>query len=169
MCVNRVNLKHSMDIKLGAEYLYIIFASIFFVSLGIIADLRYLQPDMMLFIVVLCVVALATKILGCGLPAKFMGMTWKESMMIGVGMTPRGEVAMIVGLIALNHFKELAEATADPARSAELLALGNELFIAIVVVSLVTTIIVPLIFNGIFFRKERKEAQACAANLRTHT
>ena len=89
--------------------------------------------------------------------------------MIGVGMTPRGEVAMIVGLIALNHFKELAEATADPSRSAELLALGNELFIAIVVVSLVTTIIVPLIFNGVFFRKERKEAQACAANLRTHT
>ncbi|HJJ74668.1 MAG TPA: cation:proton antiporter, partial [Methanocorpusculum sp.] len=169
VCVNRVDLKHSMDIKLGAEYLYIIFASIFFVSLGIIADLRYLQPDMILFIVVLCVVALATKILGCGLPAKFMGMTWKESMMIGVGMTPRGEVAMIVGLIALNHFKELAEAAVNPAEAAELLAIGNELFIAIVVVSLVTTIIVPLIFNGIFFRKERKEAQACAAEIRTHT
>ena len=169
VCVNRVDLKHSMDIKLGAEYLYIIFASIFFVSLGIIADLRYLQPDMILFIVVLCVVALATKILGCGLPAKFMGMTWKESMMIGVGMTPRGEVAMIVGLIALNHFKELAEAAVNPAEAAELLAIGNELFIAIVVVSLVTTIVVPLIFNGIFFRKERKEAQACAAEIRTHT
>jgi Kef-type K+ transport system membrane component KefB len=63
----------------------------------------------------------------------------------------------------------MAAATTDPARSAELLALGNELFIAIVVVSLVTTIIVPLIFNGIFFRKERKEAQACAAEIKTHT
>ncbi|HJJ71180.1 MAG TPA: cation:proton antiporter, partial [Methanocorpusculum sp.] len=129
----------------------------------------YLQADMLIFIIVLCIVALATKILGCGLPAKLMGMNWKESMMIGVGMTPRGEVAMIVGLIALNHFKDLAVATTDPARSAELLALGNELFIAIVVVSLVTTIIVPLIFNGIFFRKERKEALACAAEIKTHT
>ena len=89
--------------------------------------------------------------------------------MIGVGMTPRGEVAMIVGLIALNHFKELAEATVNPAEAAELLAIGHELFIAIVVVSLVTTIVVPLTFNGIFFRKERKEAQACAAEIRTHT
>lgn len=168
VCVNRVNLKHSMDIKLGAEYLYIIFASIFFVSLGIIADLRYLQTNMVLFIIVLCVVALATKIIGCGLPAKFMGMNWKEAMMIGVGMTPRGEVAMIVGLIALNHFKDLAAVATDPTRSSELLALGNELFIAIVVVSLVTTIIVPLIFNGIFFRKERKEAQSCAMELKTH-
>ena len=62
----------------------------------------------------------------------------------------------------------MAAATADPVHAAELLAIGNELFIAIVVVSLVTTIVVPLIFNGIFFRKERKEAQACAAEIQTH-
>ncbi|HJK84960.1 MAG TPA: cation:proton antiporter, partial [Methanocorpusculum sp.] len=52
VCVNRVSLKHSLDIKLGAEYLYIIFAAIFFVSLGIIVDLQYLfeKPEMLWFI-----------------------------------------------------------------------------------------------------------------------
>ncbi|MDO5846576.1 MAG: cation:proton antiporter, partial [Methanocorpusculum sp.] len=86
----------------------------------------------------------------------------RDSLIIGFGMAPRGEVAMIVGLIALNHFKEMAAATTDAGQSAALLQLGNEIFIAIVVVSLVTTIIVPLIFNGVFFRKERKEKEACA-------
>lgn len=157
VCVNRVSLKHSMDIKLGAEYLYIIFASIFFVSLGIIADLRYITPDMLLFIGVLCVVAVITKVVGCGLPSKLMGMSWRDSLIVGIGMMPRGEVAMIVGLIALTHFKELAAACADPTQAASYLQQGNEIFISVVVVSLVTTIIVPLLFNGIFFRKDRKK------------
>ncbi|HJJ54885.1 MAG TPA: cation:proton antiporter, partial [Methanocorpusculum sp.] len=148
---------HSMDIKLGSEYLYIIFASIFFVSLGVIADLRYITPDMLLFIGVLCVVAVLTKVIGCGIPAKLTGMSWRDSLVVGFGMTPRGEVAMIVGLIALNHFQDLAAATTDAVQSAKYLQVGNEIFLAIVVVSLVTTIIVPLIFNGVFFRKERKK------------
>ena len=156
-CVSRVKLKHSMDIKLGSEYLYIIFASIFFVSLGVIADLRYITPDMLLFIGVLCVVAVLTKVIGCGIPAKLTGMSWRDSLVVGFGMTPRGEVAMIVGLIALNHFQDLAAATTDAVQSAKYLQVGNEIFLAIVVVSLVTTIIVPLIFNGVFFRKERKK------------
>lgn len=162
VCVNRVRLNHSMDIKLGAEYLYIIFASIFFVSLGIIADLSYLTVDMLGFIGILCVVAVVTKVFGCGLPSKMMGMSWRDSLMIGFGMTPRGEVAMIVGLIALNHFRDLAAATTDAAQKTLYLQQGNEIFIAIVVVSLVTTIIVPLIYKGIFFRGDRKSA-TCSA------
>ena len=167
VCVSRVSLKHSMDIKLGSEYLYIIFASIFFVSLGIMADLRYITPEMIGFIVMLCLVAIITKVIGCGLPAKCMGMSWKDSMIIGFGMTPRGEVAMIVGLIALDHFKEMAAQTTDQAIASGLLQIGNEIFIAIVVVSLVTTIIVPLIYNGIFFRKERRETKELAEKLQT--
>ena len=161
ICVNRVSLKHSMDIKLGAEYLYIIFAAIFFVSLGIIADLRYLTPDMILFIVILTIVAVITKVVGCGLPAKLTGMGWKDSAVIGFGMTPRGEVAMIVGLIALNHFQEMAAKAADPLEAEHLLQLGNELFIAIVVISLVTTVIVPLVYKGLFFRGEKPKSVVC--------
>ncbi|HJJ29554.1 MAG TPA: cation:proton antiporter, partial [Methanocorpusculum sp.] len=142
-------------------YLYIIFAAIFFVSLGIIADLRYLTQDMILFIAILTVVAVITKVIGCGLPSKLMGMSWRDSALIGFGMTPRGEVAMIVGLIALNRFQEMAASAVNPAEAELLLQLGNELFIAIVVISLVTTVIVPLIYKGFFFRGEKTKSVAC--------
>ncbi|HJK67606.1 MAG TPA: hypothetical protein O0Y13_00830, partial [Methanocorpusculum sp.] len=37
-----------------------------------------------------------------------------------------------------------------------LLQLGNEVFIAIVLMSLVTTVIVPLVYRGWFFKAEKK-------------
>ncbi|HJK10412.1 MAG TPA: cation:proton antiporter [Methanocorpusculum sp.] len=158
VCVNRVSLKHSLDIKLGAEYLYIIFAAIFFVSLGIIVDLQYLfeKPEMLWFIIALIAVAIITKVIGCGLPARILGMNTRDSLIIGFGMAPRGEVAMIVGLIALTHFQEMAEAATDVVQKEYLLQLGNEVFIAIVLMSLVTTVIVPLVYRGWFFKAEKK-------------
>ena len=48
-----VRLSHSHDLKAGAEYLQIIFASIFFVSLGVLADFRALTPEIVLFVVAL--------------------------------------------------------------------------------------------------------------------
>jgi Kef-type K+ transport system membrane component KefB len=167
VCVNRVSLKHSLDIKTGSEYLYIIFASIFFVSLGIIADLRYITPEMILFIVILTLVAIVTKVVGCGLPAKLMGMGWKDSAAIGFGMMPRGEVAMIVGLIALAHFQEMAAAALDPLEAANLVTLGNEVFIAIVVVSLMTTIILPMIYTGILSKDKKQKPDVCEQNPET--
>ncbi len=156
VCVNRVSLKHSLDIKLGAEYLYIIFAAIFFVSLGIIVDLHFLTPEMIWFIIALIIVAIITKVVGCGIPAKFLGMNTRDSLIIGFGMAPRGEVAMIVGLIALTHFQEMAAAATDIVQKEHLLQMGNEVFIAIVLMSLVTTIIVPLVYRGWLFRSEKK-------------
>ena len=85
-----VRLIHCRDIKEGAEYLQIIFASIFFVSLGVLADLRQLTPGIVIFLVVLIVVAIVTKVIGCGIPAKLMGMSTKDSLIVGFGMAPRG-------------------------------------------------------------------------------
>ena len=156
VCVNRVSLKHSLDIKLGAEYLYIIFAAIFFVSLGIIADLRFLTPEMLWFILALIIVAIITKVIGCGLPARLLGMNGRDALIVGFGMAPRGEVAMIVGLIALTHFQDMAAAATDAVEQAHLLQLGNEVFIAIVLMSLITTVIVPMVYRGWFFKNEKK-------------
>ena len=52
---------------------------------------------------VLTIVALLTKFIGCGVPAKLQGIGIRNSLIIGVGMVPRGEVAMIVALIGLNQ------------------------------------------------------------------
>ncbi len=55
----------------------------------------------------------------------------------------------------------MAAAAVDPTESAHLLQLGNELFIAIVVVSLVTTVIVPMIYRGFFFKGEKPKPLTC--------
>ena len=59
--VGNVELRQSKDYREGAEYLHIIFASIFFVSLGIIADFNAMTRDVMLFLAVLTVVAVLTR------------------------------------------------------------------------------------------------------------
>jgi Kef-type K+ transport system membrane component KefB len=135
-----VELSHSRNFKEGAEYLQIIFASIFFVSLGIIADLKAVTPEIAVFLIVLTLIAIITKVLGCGIPARLMGMSRKDSLIVGFGMAPRGEVAMIVALIGL-----------------EAGIIGQGIYIALVLMSLLTTIITPVIYRNWFF-KEKQEA-----------
>ncbi|PKL58636.1 MAG: cation:proton antiporter, partial [Methanomicrobiales archaeon HGW-Methanomicrobiales-4] len=98
-----VVLTQGKNLKDGADYLQIIFASIFFVSLGVIADFHALTPAIMTFVIVLTVVAIITKVFGCGIPAYLCGMSVKDSLIVGFGMSPRGEVAMIVALIGLQE------------------------------------------------------------------
>ncbi|MCM2467004.1 cation:proton antiporter [Methanoculleus oceani] len=130
-----VGLRNSKDVREGAEYLQIIFASIFFVSLGILADFQALTPDIIIFLVALTLVAIATKVIGCGLPARAMGMCREDSLIIGFGMAPRGEVAMIVALIGLDSG-----------------LIGQGVFVAIVLMSLLTTIVTPIVYRNWFFR-----------------
>ena len=66
-----VRLYRSKSLKEGAEYLQIIFASIFFVSLGILADFHALTPEVVVFLIALTIVAIITKVVGCGIPADF--------------------------------------------------------------------------------------------------
>ncbi len=132
-----VNLKKSRDLKEGAEYLQIIFASIFFISLGVLVDIHELTSSAVLFLLALTLVAIITKAVGCGLPARFLGYSNRDAMIIGFGMSPRGEVAMIVGLIGLSGG-----------------IIGQDIYISIVFMSLLTTIITPLIYQNWFFRKE---------------
>ena len=136
-----VRLVHCRDIKEGAEYLQIIFASIFFVSLGILADLKQLTPGIVLFLAALIVVAILTKLIGCGIPAKLMGMSSKDSLVIGFGMAPRGEVAMIVALIGLQQS-----------------IIDQGLYVSLVLMSLVTTIVTPIIYRNWLFRGEQPAA-----------
>lgn len=132
-----VHLVHGRDIKEGAEYLQIIFASIFFVSLGILADLHQLTPGIAIFFIALVIVAIITKLVGCGIPAKLMGMSTKDSLIIGFGMAPRGEVAMIVALIGLQQA-----------------IIDQGLYVSLVLMSLVTTIVTPLIYRNWLFRRD---------------
>jgi Kef-type K+ transport system membrane component KefB len=132
-----VELRQSRSLKEGAEYLQIIFASIFFVSLGIIADFHALTPGIVLFLGALIVVAVVTKVIGCGLPARLAGLCTKDALIVGFGMAPRGEVAMIVALIGLEQG-----------------IIGQGLYVVLVLMSLVTTLVTPVVYRNWFYRGE---------------
>jgi len=88
----------------GARYLEAVFTPIFFISLGLAVNLQVVwgTPELLLFTIVLAVVALISKVAGCAIPARLQGMSRHESLAIGWGMTPRGEVGLIVAVTALN-------------------------------------------------------------------
>ena len=86
---NYINNKVS---KLG----YLFFSPIFFASVGLKADVRGITPNLVLFALALVVIAIITKILGCGIGAKLFKFNNTEALAIGIGMVSRGEVALIV-------------------------------------------------------------------------
>jgi len=120
----------------GAEHLQIIFASIFFVSLGVIMDIRVITLNLLWFVLALSAVAILTKVIGCGIPAIIQRMSIKDSMIIGTGMVPRGEVAMIVALIGLSQN-----------------LINQSTYSALILMSLLTTIIAPLILRNWLFKR----------------
>ena len=81
---------------------YVMFAPVFFVSIGLKTDISGLTPEILLFCVCFVAVALITKIIGCGLAAKICRFSWGDSLKVGVGMMTRGEVALIVAQKGLD-------------------------------------------------------------------
>jgi len=131
-----VHLKRAHIFKEGAEHLQIIFAAIFFISLGVIMDLHAVTAKLLVFVAVLTLVAIAAKIISCGGAARVLGMKTRESIIIGVGMVPRGEVAMIVALIGLNQA-----------------LITQSTYSALILVSLLSTVIPPVILRNWLFKK----------------
>ncbi len=130
-----INLIHSKDLKNGAEYLHIIFAAIFFVSLGIIVNLHAVTSRIILFTALLTLVAILTKVVGCSAGGKIFKLSTRDSLIVGFGMSPRAEVAMIIALIGLTKG-----------------IITQDVYVAIIMVSLLTTVITPIVLRNWSFK-----------------
>lgn len=118
---------------------YLLLSPIFFASIGLKVVLPEMNLEIILFTVIICVVAVLTKVIGCGLGAKICKYTNKESLQIGVGMISRGEVALIV------------------ANKGEAVGLMSDKFFApIVIMVVLTTIITPVLLKVVF--KDKNDA-----------
>lgn len=118
---------------------YLLLSPIFFASIGLKVVLPKMNLEIILFTVIICVVAVLTKVIGCGLGAKICKYTNKESLQIGVGMISRGEVALIV------------------ANKGEAVGLMSDKFFApIVIMVVLTTIITPVLLKVVF--KDKNDA-----------
>lgn len=81
---------------------YMIFGPVFFASIGLKTSIDSLDGNILLFSLGFVIVALITKIIGCGLMAKLCRFQFQDSLKIGVGMMTRGEVALIVAQKGLS-------------------------------------------------------------------
>jgi len=119
---------------------------IFFASIGLGLDLSALGLALP-FTLVLLMVALVSKIIGCGLPARLLKFSYKESLAIGSGMMARGEVGLIVASLAL------AAGLFDIATPTK--PIVTALFSSVVVAIIVSTVLAP--FGLKFFLKPKPE------------
>ncbi|MEW6329564.1 MAG: cation:proton antiporter [Candidatus Micrarchaeota archaeon] len=78
-----------------------LFTPIFFITLGMMVDVAALGPFLVPILLV-TILALLTKLIGCGLAARLLGSSLNESVVVGIGMVPRGEIALIIALYGLT-------------------------------------------------------------------
>ena len=75
-------------------------APFFFFSMGARLDIGLFDRRLIISALILSALAFVSKLIGCGLPVLYAG--WKTALKVGVGMTPRGEVGLIVALVGLQ-------------------------------------------------------------------
>ena len=108
-----------------ATVAYGIFVPIFFVSIGLQANVNDVLGAPLL-VIVLTVLAVLTKLVGGGIGARIGGINWKNSWLVGAGMISRGEVALVLAGVALSSG-----------------AVNTSIFSALVVMAVVTTLVTP--------------------------
>lgn len=117
---------------------YMLLSPIFFASIGLKVDGKAVASMSLLIVVyavVLTIIAIITKVIGCGLGAKVCGYKNYQCLRIGVGMISRGEVALIVAN-----------------KGIEAGLMSSELVAPVIIVVIATTIITPIILKPVFMR-----------------
>jgi Kef-type K+ transport system membrane component KefB len=99
---------------------------IFFASIGLAADLRTIPP-VLPFALALLAVAIIGKLVGSGIGARVGGLEGSESVLVGIGMIGRGEVALVAATLGLRSG-----------------AIDDGVYAAVVLIALATTLIAPL-------------------------
>jgi Kef-type K+ transport system membrane component KefB len=109
-------------------------APFFFFLMGAQLDLHAFTGEVWLVAGVITLLAVVAKVGGCGLPVLREG--WTNALKVGLGMTPRGEVALIIALVGLK------------------LGMISQRAYAIVIVMTVITTLLPLPLLRMLFRRD---------------
>lgn len=108
---------------------YGLFVPIFLVKIGMDAHLESVGPVIGM-VAAVSLSAIVAKFFGCALGARVCGLTSHQSLVVGAGMVPRGEVALIVASLALQAN-----------------VVSTTVFAATIVVVLVTALVTPLLLR----------------------
>lgn len=99
---SRTDMGVMIQEKLHGVYQFLV--PVFFVVMGMMVNVTEFAKEGVLFAgLVYTAVAVLAKVIGCGLPTLFFGFTPVGALRVGLGMVPRGEVALIIAGIAAAH------------------------------------------------------------------
>ena len=119
-------------------------APVFFASIGLHLDVAAFA-NIPMFLLILIVAAVGCKLVGAGAIARWVGLSGKDSLIVGIGMSGRGAVELIIADIALR-----AGLFSQPDPTPPIVA---NLFSAIVIMAVVTTLITPIGLRFIMSRE----------------
>lgn len=128
------HVKHQIEDATNA-LAYAFLVPIFFVSVGLQTDLSRFPLDALPFATIILILAVISKVVGCGLGARFGGFNQQESFRLGVCMISRGEVGLIIASLGV---------------SSGILKLDQPLFASLFLVILLTTVVTPPMVRRIF-------------------
>jgi Kef-type K+ transport system membrane component KefB len=118
-------------------------APFFFFAIGAQLDVRLFRGDVLMAALVVSGLAVFSKIVGCGLPA--LGEGRLAALSVGVGMMPRGEVALIVAMVGLE-----AKVVSPP------------VYAIVVFMTAITTVLAPPLLRYLFRKQSGNPAPAPA-------
>ena len=124
---------------------YVLLSPVFFASIGLKVVLPKMNFTIVAFAVVLTIVAILTKIIGCGIGAKICGYQNYQAKRIGIGMISRGEVALIVA-----------------SKGMAVGLMSQDLYGPVIITVVITTIVTPILLKVVFNEKEDKVPQKAA-------
>ena len=109
------------------DKLEIIFAPLFFAIIGAQVNLTGINLDVLFLSAIIIVVAIFSKLAGCGLPALVFLRNRSKAMKVGIGMISRGEVGLIVAGIGVTSG-----------------VLSSNIYTTVIIMVAITTLITPV-------------------------
>ena len=112
---------------------YMLFGPVFFASIGLKTNIEGVDSALIVFSIAFVIVALVSKIIGCGIMSKLCGFKGMDCLKIGVGMMTRGEVALIVAQKGLSVG-----------------LMSSQYFTAVILLIIISSVSVPIILKLIY-------------------
>ncbi|PWJ11598.1 cation:proton antiporter [Ruminococcus flavefaciens] len=125
---------------------YMFFAPVFFVSIGLKTDFSNVDSSMIVFSIGFVIVAMLSKVIGCGLASKCFRYSWTDCLKIGAGMMTRGEVALIITNKGLG-----------------LGIIDSSYFTAVILLIIVSSIVTPVVLKLLFGKSDKGTKEAALA------
>jgi Kef-type K+ transport system membrane component KefB len=113
------------------EHLAVFFVPLFFIVTGANVNPYAMLSGNFLLIGILSLGAVASKLVGCGIPAQYFLKSREKGLRVGYGMISRGEIGLVIANIGKTYN-----------------IISDEVYVALIVVIFITTLLPPILLRN---------------------